>query len=83
MKCSDPRGLLIKGNSQAEVGDPGAKCWPVPFPSHGARLGAALGAWGPPGPTPPPELSLGPSADKGISGLVSGGGLLLPPLLTM
>lgn len=80
MKCSDPRGLLIKGNSQAEVGDPGAKCWPVPFPSHGARLGAALGAWGPPGP---PKLSPGPSADKGISGLVSGGGLLLPPLLTM
>lgn len=51
MKCSEPRGLLIRGNSQAEVGDPGAKCWPVPFPSHGARLGAALGAWGPPGPS--------------------------------
>lgn len=44
MKCSDPGGSLAKGNSWAGVGDPGPKAGLFPSPSHGARLGAALGA---------------------------------------
>ena len=48
-------------------------CPPSPHMVLGWELPWELG-----GPQDPSELSPGPSADKGISGLVSGGGLLLP-----
>lgn len=69
MKLSDPGGILAKGDSRAGVGGQGAKGRPVPSLSHGARLGAALGAGL---PTRTHRTVSRPPADHGISGLFSG-----------
>jgi hypothetical protein len=50
-------GGLAKGKSQGEGWRAGTQSWPIPLPSHGARLGAALGVGCPLGPA---ELSPGP-----------------------